>query len=471
MKTRWHLLALAAVAVVVGLLFLQEPGFGDDLTYWSFTFDLHERGLAAWQKFSFHDLRWPVWGVCWVLQSIAGFGLTSFYGEPLLYLAAGAMLGFAFGKKITGSVAAAWACGIAFLFHPMLDSVCFRPMPDLSEGVLGAAIMLAWWTLMNATSRGGAWLSAAALGGAIFVIEANRVTGMLIVPLLILCTLLFFPRRFGWLVAAGTVSGVLYAAECFFYKKLFGDWLHDLTANAGNKAAKGTEFPNPWMTPFRFLDTLWWGNRLAPVYCSLAAIGVVPAWRRHGRLGRVIVVWFFGLYLLIACAPQSVWPWRPLVRDADRFLCALVMPMSALAVLGLWLVGEFVATAALTARAAEKLASLVRGNPARIAAGALAIAALTLATSRDHFKMGFVPKMRRYLDALPDGTRVFTHSAMRELVFLVDAKAAGRFSWTAPAEIMERHARLEAEAAGGTEVWDRRKTGLLKTRKALGRNA
>ncbi|HYR58779.1 MAG TPA: hypothetical protein VEO95_09130, partial [Chthoniobacteraceae bacterium] len=366
MKTRWHLLALAAVAVGAGLLFLQEPGFGDDLTYWSFAFDLHEQGLRAWQKFSFHDLRWPVWSACWALQMIFGFGLASFYGEPLLYLAAGAMLAFVFAEKLTGSVAAAWACGIAFLFQPLLDTVCFRPMPDLSECVLGAAIMLAWWTLMNAQSRGAALLSAAALGGAIFVIEANRATGVLIVPLLVLCTLIFFPRRFGWLVAAGAVSAVLYAAECFFYKRLFDDWLHDLTANAGNKAAKGTEFPTPWLIPFRFLDTLWRGNNIAPIYAILAAIGIVPAWRRHGTLGRVVVVWFAGLYLLISCTPQSLSPLRPLVRDADRFLCALAVPMSALAVLGLWFAGELLARSAFTAKVAQKLASFTRGNAGRI---------------------------------------------------------------------------------------------------------
>ena len=69
MRLRWHLFAVTLVALAIGLLFLQEPGFGDDLTYWSFAFDLHERGLVAWQKASFHDLRWPVWGVCWVLQT------------------------------------------------------------------------------------------------------------------------------------------------------------------------------------------------------------------------------------------------------------------------------------------------------------------------------------------------------------------------------------------------------------------
>ncbi len=458
MKTRWHLLALIAVAFVVGLLFLQEPGFGDDLTYWSFAFDLHERGLVAWQKGSFHDLRWPVWGVCWVLQSIFGFGLTSYYGVPLLYLAGGAALGFGFGKKLTNSVAIAWACGIAFLFHPLLDTVCYRPMPDLSEGVWGAAIMFAWWALMNAPSRGVALLAAAATGAGIFVIEANRVTGVFIVPVVILCTLLFFPRRFGWLLVAGLVSAALYAGECFFYKRLFNDWLHDLTANSGNKGAKGTEFPNPWSLPFRFFDTLWKGNPLAPAYCLLALGGIRTAWRRHGVLGRVIVVWFAALYLLYACAPQSLWPYRPLVRDADRFLAALVVPMSVLAALGLRASGAWLAGRFLFVREAGR-------RP--VVTGAFLTSLLFSITSRNHFDLGFVPEMRRYLTALPEGTKVFSHKAMREIIFLVDAKSASRFAWTAPNEIMHRSEKLEAQAAGCTEFWYARKLVWLTTRKAL----
>jgi len=72
------------------------------------------------------------------------------YGEPLLYLVAGALLAFVLGRKLLDSPGAVRAGAIAFVFHPLLDSVCFRPMPDLSEGVLGAAVMATWWMLMNA---------------------------------------------------------------------------------------------------------------------------------------------------------------------------------------------------------------------------------------------------------------------------------------------------------------------------------
>src|SRR5687767_9622548 len=111
---RLQIFLMALAAFVLGLCFLQEPGFGDDLTYWSFAFDLHERGLVAWQKGSFHDLRWPVWGVSWVLQAILGPGLIAYYGVPLLYLTLGAVLAFAIGKRLTRSLTVSWACGIAF---------------------------------------------------------------------------------------------------------------------------------------------------------------------------------------------------------------------------------------------------------------------------------------------------------------------------------------------------------------------
>ena len=195
MKGRFHFYLLALLAFGVGVFFLQEPGFGDDLTYWSFGFDLHERGLRAWQRHSFHDLRWPVWGVCWALQGLLGFGIASFYGEPIFYLIAGSLIGFAFGKKLLGTPAAGWACGIAFLFQPLLDSVSFRPMPDLSEGVIGAAVMLAWWALMTTELANLGVLYAVLVGVGVYVGESNRLTGVFIVPVLVVCTLLFFRRR------------------------------------------------------------------------------------------------------------------------------------------------------------------------------------------------------------------------------------------------------------------------------------
>jgi hypothetical protein len=478
-RPRWklHLALLTLLAAGIGLLFLREPGFGDDLTYWSFAFDLHERGLRAWQRHSFHDLRWPVWGVCWVLQGIFGPGVLSFYGEPLLYLSAGAGLAFTFGRLITGSVGTAWACGIAFAFHPLLDTVSFRPMPDLSEGVWGAATVLCWWMLVWAETRGRLIGWAALTGACVFIVESNRITGVFIVPVLVLCTLLYAPRRFGWLVAAGGVAAGLYALECAFYHQLFGDWLHSIHANLGNKGAKGTEPPPVWSLPFRFFDTLWKGNPLAPFYCVFAVLGIWSAWRARAggpsrdesslaghsasgaTLARVMVAWFATLYLAYACAPQSIWPWRPLIRDADRFLCGLAVPMSVLAALGfcaIWQMGWV---------RQRRWGRAVVERPAL--AGACVVALMAVATSRQWFDLGFVPEMRRYMRALPAGTRVFTHDMMRAVAFLADASSARGFVWFAPGPILHRTAELEARAAEADQFWYLRKLVWLNTRKRL----
>jgi hypothetical protein len=462
MKTRTHLLGILLMALIVGVLFLREPGFGDDLTYWSFAFDLHERGLKAWQVKSFHDLRWPVWGVSWVLQGIFGPGLIAYYGVPLLYLSTGAMLSFVFGRKLAGSIAVGWGCAMAFVFHPLLDSVAYRPMPDLSEGVWGAAVMLAWWGMMHAESGGRRFLLALVTGAAVFLAESNRITGVFIIPVLVLATVLYYPRKFAWLIPAGLTAIALYAAEAFFYHQLFGNWLHSLHANMGARGVKGTESIPVWYLPFRFLDTLWKGNPLAPFYCIFAAVGIGTAWLRYGVLGRVIVVWFATLYLGYSCAPQSLWPWRPLIRDADRFLCGLTVPMSVLAVLGLW-------TVIGLATQSHRL-SILRvwmRRPALV--GLVALILLVVITTRSRFDLGFVHEFRAYMATVPDGTRIFSHKSMREITHLVDSAAARRFDWYAPNAILHSQSEIEAEALKCAEFWYARKLVWLNTRKQLER--
>lgn len=470
MKGRFHFYLLALLAFGVGVFFLQEPGFGDDLTYWSFGFDLHERGLHAWQRHSFHDLRWPVWGVCWALQGLLGFGIASFYGEPIFYLIAGSLIGFAFGKKLLGTPAAGWACAIAFLFQPLLDSVSFRPMPDLSEGVIGAAVMLAWWALMTTELANLGVLYAVLVGVGVYVGESNRLTGVFIVPVLVICTLLFFRRRFFWLAAAGVVAMACYAGEMFFYHRLFGDWWHNLHANLEGKGHKGTESIALWRLPLRFLDALWKGNPLAPFYCVLAAIGIPAAWRRHGTLGRVVVVWFAGLYLAYSCAPQDLSTWRPLIRDADRFLCGLVIPFALLAVAGLWALVSSAPVVSAADRVLQKV-RLAGARPPAWLVGILAVLVLAATTSRERFNRGFVPEFSAYMRALPEGTSVFTHESMRAIAFLCDADAARRLHFFAPNYILQRDAQNEATAAQCNEFWYARKLMWLSTRKQLERGA
>ncbi|MGV3533335.1 MAG: hypothetical protein ACO1QR_13280 [Chthoniobacteraceae bacterium] len=484
MMRRWplHLLLLMLLSMGIAALFIREPGFGDDFTYWSFAFDLHERGLNAWQRHSFHDLRWPVWGVSWLLQALFGPGLVSFYGVPLLYVAAGSAIAFTFARLITHSLPASWAAGIAFAFHPLLDTVIYRPMPDLSEGVWGGAALLAWWYMVQADRAWKALPLAFLTGLCVYVAESNRITGVFIVTVLFVATLLYARRRFAWLVVAGVFAALFYAAEMAFYHQLFGDWLHNLHANMGGQGNKGTEPIPVWYLPFRFLDTLWKDNPLAPFYCIFAAVGLFIAWAapQRGRwsagtgdeiitaapgrsqvppMGRATVLWFALIYLQYACAPQPSWPWRPLVRDADRFLCGLAIPMSVLAVIGAaWLLR-------LPAIQGNRFTRRALARPLLV--GAALVALMAVITSRTWFSLGSIPEMRAYLKSIPSGTKVFTQHGMRSYSYLVAPDQARRFEWLSRNKILHRQPELESLAAQAGEFWYIRKLVWLTTRKAL----
>lgn len=457
LRVAWHWPALVLVAVAVCLQFLRAPGFGDDLTYWTSAFQMHESGLGAWQKKSFHDLRWPVWGVCWLLQSIFGFGLASYYGSPLIFLTGGAWLAFHFGRKITGSLPLGWACALGFLFHPLLDSVSYRPMPDISEGVWSGLVLLAWWAAMTARTRGGAALCALLTGLGVFVTASNRVTGIFITLVLVVATLLLFPRKFGWLILAGFCAALFYGLECFFYKRLFDDWLHNLHANLNATGKKGTEAVPFWQAPARFLDTLWGG--IGPAYCIPGVLGLWAGWRKFGVGGRLMVLWFAVLYLSYACAPQSLFPWRPMVRDADRFLSGLAIPMSVLAALGL---ATLFSPAWLGRWRFSRWPAM---HP--IASGVFSFVVLSLVTTRDRFSIDYVPEMRRYLASLPAGTKIFTHYTMRPIAFLVNAGAARHFEWRMHNSILHYDARHEEMAATCDELWYARKLLWITVRKQI----
>lgn len=456
-RVGWHLAGLFVVAALVFIQFIRPPGFGDDLTYWTFAFDLHEHGLPAWSRESFHDLRWPVWGLCWILQSLFGINLASYYGAAFLILTAGASVAFVFTHRIARSLPLAWAAGLAFLFHPLLDPVCYRPMPDAAEGVWSGLILLAWWAMMEARTRRLAILFAALAGLGIFIVESNRITGVFIVPVLLAATLLLFPRKSGWLLLAGVFAAFFYTLECFFYHRMFGDWLHDLHANMGAKGKQGTEPIPMWDLPLRFLDTLW--VSFGPIYCVLGVIGAWWGWRKFGAGGRLMVIWFVVLYLEYSCAPQSLFPFRPLVRDADRFLGGLAIPMSALAAFGL---------AALLQPAWFSRWKATRWLAEYPVCPLLAAAVLlSVCSTRPRFTLDFVPPMQRYMATLPTGTKVLTHETMRPIAFLVGSKDARRFTFITHKSILLSNPALEAAAAECDELWYARKLLWLQTRKEV----
>jgi hypothetical protein len=140
--------------------------------------------------------------------------------------------------------------------------------------------------------------------------------------------------------------------------------------------------------------------------------------------------------------------------------------MSLLAIIGLLEIGRF----------ARARFALVRTITATLGArpvvvGCFLFAVLAAATSRPLFSLGFTPRFSRHLAALPAGTKIFTHHAMRDLAFLVDPGSARRLTWTAPSKILHRSDELEAQAATCDEFWYLRKHMWLTYRKAEERSS
>jgi hypothetical protein len=461
-----HAILLAFLSIGVTLLYLDAPQFSDDFTYWMYGFDLHERGTGGfWTRGSFHQLRWPVWGLCWLAQGVFGPGLLSYYFAPFLFIVLGSLGAFALGWMLFKKPAPAWACAIVFLFHPLLDVNLTRPYPDIFEGVLGAGAVFAWWALMNAGRRARmAWL-AAVCGACLFVGMENRLTGVFFVPLVGCLTLLFFPRRMPRLLIAFAVFALLLGAQMSFYHTLHGDWLHFIHANSAAKGKAGTDAIALWKLPFRFLDGLSDGGVLMPLYAILGALGLWFGWRRHGLAGRVTVAWFVLLYLAYACAPQQLWPYRPMLRDAARFLSSLAIPYSVLVVFGL--LGVI--------RLLGKTALFRDFDPSRRAAltgiggfTLLAVLAAGPLGNRNWFTLDYVPAFRAYMRQLPPGTLVFSHRHMRALAHLVDAPAASRLSWTTDEKwITAPTPELIAAEARASEFWYVRKLALMRLNKSI----
>lgn len=452
---------VVALGLIMPLLFLQAPGLGDDLTYWQLAFEVHEDGREAWDDSSFHDLRWPVWGLCWVLQGIAGPGLIGYYGVPMFYGALGAWLVFLFGRLVFRTEIPALLAAALFLFHPLLDSIIFRPMPDLSEGVLGALAMWCWYATMTAEKRRAAW--ALTTGLLVALLYSNRLTGLFLIPTIGLCTLLFFPRRWPWLLLVAAAAGAAFAVEGLIYWNLTGDFLHSLHANLGARGRKGTESVALWYLPFRFFDSLWKGSPLAPVYVISAALGGVKLWRDFGRPGRVIVAWFVILYLTYSCAIQGINPVRPMLRDADRFLVGCTGPMALMSAAGwLWLVQ----LARRWPRSAPVLAWAQARGP--LTAGAILLL-LILLCGRAMLDLDYLPEFRRQVSGIAPGTKVLTHKSMRALSFLAAPGPSAQLDWTVRHWIIEATEKLEQEATEADQVWFTRKLAWLGVRKALER--
>ncbi|HEY8901568.1 MAG TPA: hypothetical protein VIM61_14235 [Chthoniobacterales bacterium] len=442
---------------LVSWIYQTPPSLGDDLNYWGLAFDLHHGVSGAWSKTSFHDLRWPVWGLCWLLQIPFGFSALSYYLEPMVYLGAGAVVVFLIARALGTTDRVALAAGILFLFHPQLDSVVDRPMPDLSEGFWVAVAFLAWLHMVRNSRPVAKAGLAATIGLALAVGQANRITGVFAIPVLLLATLAFYPRQILWLALSGAFAAGFVFVEAAVYHALTGDWLHSLHANATATGRKGTE-PIPfWELPVRFLPTLF-RRPTDIVFNSVAILGIGLAWRNYRAPGRALVVYALGYVLTYSCAVQSLFPLRPLVRDGDRFLGSLAFPLAILTAIAL---------AQLVAWLQPRLPRLL-AKPRRatvVAAFALLILALTFLSSRPFRGLNYLHEIAAYLRTVPAGTRVLSHDAMRHVANLADPTAAGRVKWTLQKDLLDPSPTTLQLASEADEIWFNRKWIWTGTRK------
>lgn len=444
------LLFLAGFAV--SWIYQTPPSLGDDLNYWGLAFDLHHDVPGAWNPNSFHDLRWPVWGLCWLLQIPFGFSALSYYLQPMVYLGAGAVVVWRLAREVGVTERTALVAGVLFLFHPQLDSVIDRPMPDLSEGFWVAVAFLAWLKMVRLPAPGLKILAAAAIGLALAVGQANRITGVFAIPVLGLATLVFYPRQILWLALAGAFAAGFVVVEAAIYASLTGNWLHSLHANLGARGRKGTEPVPLWELPFRFLPTLF--RRTTDIAFNLAAlVGAVLAWRTLGKPGRAVVIYALGYILTYSCALQSFDPPRPLVRDGDRFLGSLAFPLSIL-------------TAVALTTVAPILGKTIRLPAVRFsfALSGLVIL-LALLSSRPFRGPNYLHELAAHLRTIPTGARVLSHDAMRHVAHLAEPSAAARVQWTLRKDLLDPGAETLDLAENTDEIWFNRKWIWTGTRK------
>lgn len=449
---------VALLGVLVGMIFLQEPSLGDDIEYWRLALGFHGPYGEPWGP-GFHALRWPIWGACWLLQFVFGTNPAGYYGVPVIYLAAGGVVAFALGREIFGSVGAGWCAALLLIFHPILDPSITRPMPDLPEGVWSAAAFLAWLKMMRAEDGRGRLLYCALCGLAISTVYANRITGIFVIPSLIVCTLIYYRERFWWLVAAGGFALGFVAVEALIYYGITGDFLHSLHANLEARGKKGTEPVPLWYLPFRFLPSLWDNGGLKAAMTMLAAMGLFFISQMKSRAARVVPFWALTVYLCYSCGVQSFDPPRPLVRDGDRFISALAFPLALLGAAALLVIGGGL----------KRLFPRLESPGAKVAMVVLAVPLLALGSARPFFDLGFFSPMRRYLAEIPPGSKVLTEPDMRDLCIFVNGTAATKLDWLLSGSLLNESQELAAMADRAEYLAYNRKSMWTSTRKRLER--
>lgn len=446
-------------AFLVGWIYQTPPSLGDDLNYWGLAFDLHHNVPGAWSRESFHDLRWPVWGLCWLLQIPFGFSALSYYLQPMVYLGAGAVVVYFLAKEIGLTRLAAFTAGILFLFHPELDTLIDRPMPDLSEGFWVALSFLLWLKIATGSrSTVANTLLAAGVGLSLAIGQANRITGVFAIPVLVVVTLLLYPRRFLWLMLCGAFAALFVGIEMAIYFNLTGDPLHSLHANLTARGRTGTEAIPIWEFPIRFLPGLF--RRYSDIIYNLVAIvGLVPAVLMLGKRGRALAAYAIIYLLTYSCAPQSLSPLRPLVRDGDRFLGSLAYPLSILSALGL------ITILRLALPFLDKFPPVrwLQRRPA-VTLSILCVLLGMLAT-RPLRGPNYLDEIAAYLATVPPDTQVLSHPAMRHVAHMADGRRTESLNWRLRKDLLRPSPGTLEALAKSDAVWFNRKWIWTSTRK------
>jgi hypothetical protein len=442
---------------VVSWIYQTPPSLGDDINYWGLAFDLHHGVPGAWSAGSFHDLRWPVWGVCWLLQIPFGFSALSYYLEPMIYLGAGAALVWALAREVGATERTAIVAGVLFLFHPQIDTIVDRPMPDLSEGFWVAVAFLAWLKMVRHRRTTTKILCAAMVGLALAIGQANRITGVFAIPVLLLATVALHPRQILWLALGGLFAASFVGIETVIYHSITGDWLHSLHANLTARGRPGTETIPVWQFPFRFLPALFRGP-LDVLYNIFAVLGIGLVWRNGGPPGRALAIYTVGYLLTYSCALQSFSPPRPLVRDGDRFLGSLAFPLAVLSATALTSVLAFL-------RARLRLPAARRPNIEFLAALGLLVAGIMLLSTREKRGPNYLHDIAAYLHGVPPGTHVLSHETMRHVAYMADPAAAARIDWKFQKDLLDPSPTTLYLADHADEIWFNRKWIWTGTRK------
>lgn len=434
----WRTALVFAAACLVRQAYARAPMMGDDIDYFGFALHrvLPRADFPA--EGGFHFLRWTVWGPIWAWMCAFGPGPAAYDLVPAASLGACCAMTYRIGRRLlheAGGVAAA----LVLLFHPLMNDLILRPMPDIVEAVLVTLGFLLLWRRLEPGERdeplGSPWAAGGAMGLLVFLSWVNRPTGLIWFIAAVMLSAIFAPRRLLPLFPPAVgVFALCFAIEGAVYLRLFDDFWHGWHANQLAADRKGTDAVALWWLPLRYLGVVASGGLLKSLLlvCSLA--GGVVLWRGGGARGKFAVGWCVLLYLGVSCALQSAFPFKPLVRIGERFIGGLAIPLSLLAAAGL--------DAGLR-RAAARWPRLATA-PAWVAP-ALGLAALIGLSSREWRDPAFLPALRAWLAALPADAVVAADGDAYEAAFIAAPAAARALRW----EIVSRREVPGASALPG----------------------